>query len=143
VFLLGSLKSLELSVEAYINTDHPHLPKKPIFGQFYEALLSPDGSPTSWMAQLSTLCKNRDCKVRVMVADDPFSAWGPEGKVLYCRDYRFTDSEWSLRRRLGCLTTAEKREFAENIEKLLRADETKWKAVLESPSPGMEHPHSD
>jgi len=143
VFLLGSLKSLELSVEAYINTDHPHLPKKPIFGQFYEALPSPDGSPMTWMAQLSTLCKDRDCKVRVMVADDPFSAWGPEGKVLYCRDYRFNDSEWSLRRRLGCLTTAEKREFAENIEKLLRADETKWKEVLESPSPGMEHPHSD
>jgi hypothetical protein len=134
---------LELSVEAYINTTYPHLPKKPKFEQFYEVLLSPDGSPTSWMAQLSTLCRNRDCKVRVVVADDPFSAWGPEGKVQYCRDYRFSDSEWSLRRGLGCLTIVEKREFAENIEKLLRADETKWKEVLESLSAGMEHPHSD
>lgn len=128
---LGSLKSLELSVEAYINTTDPHLPKKPNFEQFYEVLLSPDGSPTSWMAQLSTLCRNRDCRVRVMVADDPFSSWGPQGKVQYCKDYRFTDSEWSLRRVLGCLTTAEKREFAENIERLLKADETRWKEVLE------------
>ena len=140
---LGSLKSLELNVEAYMNTLYPHLPKKPTFEQFYEVLLSPDGSPTSWMAQLSTLCRNKDCKVRVVVADDPFSAWGPEGKVQYCRDFRFSDSEWSLRRGLGCLTIVEKREFAENIEKLLRADETKWKEVLESLWAGMEHPQSD
>lgn len=139
---LGSLKSLDLSVEAYINTVDPHSPRKPTFDQFYDVLLLHDGSPTSWMAQLSMLCRNKDCKVKVVVADDPFSAWGPEGKKQYCWDYRFTDSEWSLRRGLGCLTIVEKRKFAENIEKLLRADETKWKEVLES-SVEMEHPHSD
>ena len=143
VHCLGSLKSLELGVEAYINTSDPHLPRKPTFEQFYEVLLSHDGSPTSWMAQLSTLCRNRDCKVRVVVADDPFSAWGPDGKKQYCWDYKFTDSEWSLMRGLGCLTIVEKRKFADNIEKLLRADETKWEEVLESLSAGMEHPHSD
>jgi hypothetical protein len=140
---LGNLKSLELSVEAYFNTTYPDRPTMPTFEQFYEVLLSHDGSPTSWMAQLSTLCRNRDCKVRVMVADDPFSAWGPEGKKQYCRDYRIDDSNWSFKRGLGCLTIVKKRKFAENIEKLLRADETKWKEVLEPFSAGMEHPHSD
>jgi len=140
---LGSLKSLELSVEAYINTADPHIPRKPKFEQFYEILQSPDGTPTSWMAQLSSLCRSKNCVVKVVVADDPSSAWGAEGKALYCRDYRFNDSEWCFRRAIGCLTIAEKKEFATKIEDLLRVDEDRWRLLLGDTSSGKQHPDSD
>jgi len=140
---LGSLKSLELSVEAYINTADPHMPRKPKFEQFYEVLQLPDGSPTSWMAQLSSLCRRKNCVVKVMVADDPWSAWGAEGKVQYCRDYRFNDSEWRLRRAIGSLTITEKKEFAGKIEELLRTADDRWRVLLRDVSGSKQHPDSD
>jgi hypothetical protein len=140
---LGSLKSLKLSVETYINTADPHMPKKPRFEQFYEVLQSPDGSPTSWMSQLATLCRKRDCDVKVIVSDDPYSAWGAEGKVQYCRDYKFTDSEYALRRGIGCLTIVEKREVSNKIEELLRADEDRWRTLLGDIASNKQHPDSD
>lgn len=140
---LGSVKTLDVCVETYINTADPHMPKKPRFEQFFEVLRSPDGSPTSWMTQLATLCRKRQCVARVLVADDPFSAWGAQGMVQYRRDYRFNDSEYSFRRAIGCLTIAEKRDVARKIEELLKADEEKWKAALGDAVGGRQHPDSD
>jgi hypothetical protein len=132
---ISSLRTLHLSVETYSTSSDlslsPTSLSKPSFDDFYQELVGPDQRLRTWMKELAAICRTPECRVTVMVADDPLSPWGPIGKSLYCSDTKIREDEWMRRRRRACLTEAEKREFGAEIGRLLKLGEEEWDVVIE------------
>ena len=127
--LIGSLRSLDVSVECYnVTAPDGGTPAKPAFERFLVEVEGSDQRLTCWMKELGVLCEA--CSVTVMLADDPLSPWGPIGKALYCQDTRTGDEEWRRKRARTCLTVDEKREFAGRISGLLREEANEWHMIL-------------